>query len=76
MNSIIVNMSYFKNILLFEYQPPPPLEKFLYPPLYVLLNLCIYIYRYYKNIKLRKNSHDNKSHLLSYINICGISISL
>ena len=31
MNIIIVNMSYFKNILLFECQPP--LEKFLYPPL-------------------------------------------
>ena len=32
MNIIIVNMSYFKNILLFECQPPP-LEQFLYPPL-------------------------------------------
>ena len=49
-------MSYFKNILLFECQPPPPLEKFLYPPLIIyfpwdpnafpveLLNHYLYIY--------------------------------
>ena len=56
MNIIIVNMSYFKNILLFECQPPPlknscirPWYMFMYLSImYVTLsynNVYIYIYK-------------------------------
>ena len=42
LNIIIVNKSYFKNTLLIQCQPPP-LEKFLYPPLLIVSNIILYI---------------------------------